>query len=263
MRAHIFLPSVGKGSAFTMHPMADRRFTFHCLTQKHWLLLAINGLLWALARPALAAPITAQAIEAWVQDAAQRELSYLGNTRIQVQVGKLGPTMNAAPCANPEVQTARGTRLWGRSTVALRCPNQTAWSLRVPINVRVWGDALVATRPLSASTTIEASDLRSSIVELTQEPQGMVTELSQLAGQVPTRMIRTGQPIPLVALRIPPAVNQGDPVKVIGRGKGFSVATEGVALGTALEGQNVRVRTPSGRILTGIAKSGRLVEVKL
>lgn len=223
----------------------------------------MHTLLCWLPSLALGAPSAQPSIETLVREAAQRELSYLGDIRIEVQAIQAGASLDAAPCARPEVQTTRGARLWGRSAALLRCPGQVSWSLRVPVNVRVWGSALVATRPLMASAPIEAADLREATVELTQEPQGVVTDFAQLAGQVPTRIIRTGQPIALIALRAQPVVRQGDPVKVMGRGKGFSVATEGVALNTAAQGQSVRVRTPTGRILTGIAQGGRIVEVRL
>lgn len=223
----------------------------------------VHSLLCWLPSLALGAPSAQPSIASLVREAAQRELSYLGDVRIEVQTINPNASLDAAPCARPEVQTTRGARLWGRSAAMLRCPGQGAWSLRVPVNVRVWGNALVATRPLMASRPIEAADLREATVELTQEPQGVVTDFAQLAGQAPTRIIRTGQPIALIALRAQPVVSQGDPVKVMGRGKGFSVATEGVALNTAAQGQSVRVRTPSGRILTGIAQGGRIVEVRL
>jgi flagella basal body P-ring formation protein FlgA len=58
-----------------------------------------------------------------------------------------------------------------------------------------------------------------------------------------------------------PAVGQGDPVKLVGRGHGFSITTDAVALAAATEGQPVRVRLESGKILTGTAHDGRIVEV--
>jgi flagella basal body P-ring formation protein FlgA len=56
-------------------------------------------------------------------------------------------------------------------------------------------------------------------------------------------------------------VRQGQTVKTVSRGAGFSVSSEGRALHNAQEGQIVQVRTPSGQTVSGIARSGGIVEM--
>jgi flagella basal body P-ring formation protein FlgA len=48
---------------------------------------------------------------------------------------------------------------------------------------------------------------------------------------------------------------------LVGQGRGFAISAEGIALSSAAAGQNVRVRTESGRIVTGVARASRTVEV--
>ena len=55
----------------------------------------------------------------------------------------------------------------------------------------------------------------------------------------------------------------GDTVQVVARGQGFSVSGEGQALSPGIEGQPVRVRTDSGRVLSGLAVGRNRVEVQL
>ena len=55
----------------------------------------------------------------------------------------------------------------------------------------------------------------------------------------------------------------GDPVRLHLAGPGFSITAGGQALGTAGAGQSVRVRTDLGKILTGVAREGRRVDVTL
>jgi flagella basal body P-ring formation protein FlgA len=50
-------------------------------------------------------------------------------------------------------------------------------------------------------------------------------------------------------------------VRIVSNGNGFSVAAEGRAIGTAGEGQVVQVRTPSGSVISGTARTGGMVEV--
>jgi len=113
-----------------------------------------------------------------------------------------------------------------------------------------------------AGAAVAADDVRIAEVEWTREAQGVVTSLAQLEQQVLARPVASGQPIGLSVLRAPQAVGQGEPVRVVGRGNGFSISAEGIALASASAGQTVRVRTEAGKILTGTARSGRLVEVQ-
>ena len=55
----------------------------------------------------------------------------------------------------------------------------------------------------------------------------------------------------------------GDTVQVLARGNGFVVGGEGQAMGPGIEGREVRVRTESGRVLTGVPVGDRRVEVLL
>lgn len=184
--------------------------------------------------------------------------------RIEVSVGQLDPRLQLAPCNRIEPFVPAGARLWGRSHVGLRCadgPGGASWSVQMPVTVRVFGPALVATRPLAANTAISPEDVSVGETEWTREPQGVVTDPAQLENRVPMRPIAVGQPLPLAALRAPLVIVAGDAVKVVGQGRGFAVAADAVAVTAAHEGQPVRVRTESGRVITGTARSGRRVDI--
>lgn len=219
-------------------------------------------LLFALATSAGAQNAPVESIQQFVQREAAATAAQLGDgVRLEVSVGSLPNGMQLAPCARIEPFVPNGTRLWGRAHVGMRCMDGANWSVLVPVTVRIFGPALVASRPLAALAPIAADELRAAEVEWTREPQGVVTDAAQIERRVPVRPIAAGQPIPLAALRAPLVVGQGDPVKLLGQGRGFSIQTDGIALAAAQEGQSVRVRTESGRILTGTARAGRTVEV--
>jgi flagella basal body P-ring formation protein FlgA len=181
--------------------------------------------------------------------------------RVEVTVGQPEYRAQRAPCGRIEPFLSPGVRLWGHTHVGIRCVEGADWSTQWPVEVRVYGVALVATRPLAAMQPITATDLRSAEVEWTRTPQGVATAPLQLDSRVPLRPIAPGQPIPLDILRAQMAVGQGDTVKLVANGDGFSIVTDGVAMNAAVEGQPVRVRTEAGRVLTGTAHGGRVVEV--
>ena len=181
--------------------------------------------------------------------------------RVEVTLGQLDPRLQLAPCARIEPFIPPGARLWGRAHLGLRCAEGATWSVQMPVTVRVFGQALVAARPLAANTPLGPDDLVPMEIEWTREPQGVVTDMAQLDNRVLSRPLAAGQPLPLAALRAPQVIAAGDPVKVTGRGRGFAVSVDAVAMTSAQDGQAVRVRTEAGRVITGTARVGRRVEV--
>jgi flagella basal body P-ring formation protein FlgA len=169
--------------------------------------------------------------------------------------------LSLAPCEHAEPFLRSGARLWGRTFVGLRCVSGAQWTISVPVQVRVYGAALVAARALPAGQPISEADVRTEQVEWTREAQGVARQFAQLQQRVPARPLAAGQPIGLALLSDVPAVALGDPVKLVGLGQGFSITTDGVALAAASIGQPVRVRVESGKIVTGTAREGRIVEV--
>ncbi len=182
-------------------------------------------------------------------------------SRIDVTVGELDARVQLGPCARPEVFLPPGARFWGRSFAGVRCTDGATWSITLPVTVKVFGPALIAARPLAAGAAVLPDDVKTAEVEWTREPQGVVTTAAQLDQRVLARPVASGQPIALTALRAPQAVGQGEPVRVTGKGQGFSITVDGVALASAAAGQSVRVRIESGKILTGTARPGWVVEV--
>jgi flagella basal body P-ring formation protein FlgA len=183
--------------------------------------------------------------------------------RVEVTLGAIEERLKRAPCAQPEPFIPAGARLWGRSTLGMRCVDATAWSALVPVHVKVYAPALVALRTLPAGQAANAADFRVEETDLTREPAALVTELSELDGQVLVRPVPLGTLLRRDHLRQRPSILQGDQVRLVYAGRGFTVSAFGKALNTSPEGQAVRVQLESGRVLTGTARHGRVVEVSL
>lgn len=224
---------------------------------------ALPLLLLAASAAAGAQVAPAETVQQFVQrEASVAAASLGGDVRLEVAVGSLASGLQLAPCARVEPFLPSGVRLWGRSHVGVRCVEGASWQVLLPVTVRVFGPALVAARPLAALQPVNADDLVTAEVEWTREPQGVATDLGQIAGRVLARPVAAGQPLPLALLRAALVISQGDPVRVLGQGRGFTIQTDAVAMAAAQDGQLVRVRTDSGRILSGIARPGRTVEVQ-
>ena len=75
------------------------------------------------------------------------------------------------------------------------------------------------------------------------------------------RTLAAAQPLRADQLIAPWAVQQGQNVKTVSSGAGFSVSSDGKALNNAAEGQVVQVRTNTGQTVSGIACPGGIVEI--
>jgi flagellar basal body P-ring formation protein FlgA len=184
------------------------------------------------------------------------------NARVSIQIGQLDPRLNLAPCAQAEPFVPAGARLWGRTALGIRCVQGARWSVALPVTISVFAPALVASRNLANNVGANPGDFRLAEIELTREPSVAVTSTDQLAGMSLNRGLAAGQTLLLEHLRITPTVAQGDPVRVVVSGQGFSMSTEGQAVAAAGEGQSVRVKLENGKVVAGTLR-GRTVEISL
>ncbi len=165
-------------------------------------------------------------------------------------------------CPAPEPFLPPGARLWGKSTVGLRCLGPVAWTVYASVNIEVNAEYVVTARPLGQGETLGLQDLASMRGDLARLPAGVVVDPQQALGRQLALSLAAGQPLRRDMLREPHVVAQGQGVKLVTQGPGFQVSAEGRALGNAADGQTVLVRGPSGATVTGVARAGGIVEVR-
>jgi flagella basal body P-ring formation protein FlgA len=182
--------------------------------------------------------------------------------RVAIEFGRLDPQARPAPCARVEPFLPAGARLWGRTSLGLRCSDGTAWSAFLPVTIRVFAPALVAERSLPAGHALTETDYRIEETDLAQQPAGIVQDARFAADKVLSRPVAAGQPLRREYFRARPLMTPGDPVLLVYEGSGFNVSTEAKALGSATIGEAVRIQTESGRIVTGIVVGPRRVELR-
>lgn len=180
---------------------------------------------------------------------------------VRVQVGDFAADNVLPPCLQLEAFLPPGSRQWGRLTVGVRCLAPSIWSAYVPAEVRVKGVYLITASPLVAGQVVGPDDLRRETGELSAQAPDVLTDPSQAVGYSARVSLAAGKPLAASHLRLPPAVVQGQPVKVISRGPGFQVANDGTALSTASDGQGAQVRLSTGQVVRGLARSGGFVEI--
>ena len=180
---------------------------------------------------------------------------------VSVTVGALDGRMQLAACAAPEAFQQPGARVWGKTTVGVRCGAPTPWTVYIQAQVSVQAEYVAAAQPLVQGQTIDPAQLVMVKGDLAALPNGVLTDMAQAVGRTSNLSLAAGAPLRADQLRSKPVVQQGQSVKVVSKGAGFSVSRDARAIGNAGEGQVVQVRTPAGAILSGVARAGGLVEV--
>lgn len=169
--------------------------------------------------------------------------------------------LNLAGCAAPEAFLPPGSRVWGRTTVGVRCTTPVNWSVYISANVHVMGEYLSTATALAQGKLIEPQDLVKTKGDLTLLPPGILTDASQAVGRTLGVSLAGGSPLRQDSLRMQQVVQQNQTVRLVTNGRGFRVSSEAKALNNASEGQVVQARAANGQVISGVAKAGGIVEI--
>ncbi|HTD05376.1 flagellar basal body P-ring formation chaperone FlgA [Undibacterium sp.] len=180
---------------------------------------------------------------------------------VSISLGQIDNRLSLPACTNLTPFLPKGSKPWGKISMGVRCSAPSPWVIYMTANVQVTGDYYVAAGAISQGQTITQADLTKVKGDLASLPAGAITNPEQAIGRTMTMSIASGTLLRMDNLRSIPVIQQGQSVRVTTRGAGFQVSTDALALNNAGEGQIVKARTPSGQVLSGIAKAGGLVEV--
>lgn len=178
-----------------------------------------------------------------------------------ITVSRIDPRLKLARCAQLEPYLPGGSKLWGNSSIGVRCLAPASWSLYVPVLIRVTDNVLVTLQPIPANHVLQADDVGLQQRDITQFAGSALTTLEQAAGKTVLGPLASGTILRAEMLRAAKVVRQGQSVKLVAQGNGFTITSEGQSMSNASLGEVVTVKTRSGQLLKGIAKGDGLVEV--
>jgi flagella basal body P-ring formation protein FlgA len=183
---------------------------------------------------------------------------------LRVQVEQVDPNIAVPACIGGaiEISTQPGARVWGRTTLQLRCA-KAGWMVNIPFNIRVFGDYVVASRYLPFGQKIEPGDIRVIEGELNLLPDDVLRTPKGAYDRVLNRPLQMGSPIGLNDLRESSVIKVGDPVRLVLSGKDFEVSGEGIAQTSGMIGDMVRVRLADGQVLQGKVLRPSVVRVTI
>lgn len=179
-----------------------------------------------------------------------------------------------APCNQFTGFLPPGAKLSGRTLVGVRCLDGSSWQTFIAAEVRVEGTVWQSTRALRAGEPLGAGDvipIRAVLGAPDLDASGRSPtnrSLASLDGRVPAplgrivqRPVAMGRALSASDVRDEGRIGAGDPVRVIYRGDGFAVSSEGHATGAADPGSTVSIRLASGAVVAGTLRADHLVEL--
>lgn len=230
-----------------------------------WVGLGVGWLTLSTAWAQSSAPEVQALAQRWALESVQAsQAAGAGQLRMEVAVGALDARLKLAPCGNMEAYLPAGSRLWGRTRVAVRCVDgMSRWNVSLPVTVSAWGNAWVVRSQLPTGTMLTQADVVESEVNWAEDSSPVVREPAQWLGYSATRALTTGQTLRANMVRPAQVFQAGSQVKVVAQGAGFQVASDGQALTAGVVGQVARVRMDNGRVASGVVLDLRTVKIEL
>ena len=179
----------------------------------------------------------------------------------KVQISIDAPSSSSLPpCDALEAFLPGGAQLRGRVSVGVRCNASPRWTRYVQARIAIIGTYQAAARQIEAGQALALADTVVREADMATLPASVVVDASQLVGRVALNRIAAGAPVRREQLRGVALVQQGQTVKVVSRGQGFVVSTEGKAMTPGAAGALVQVRMQGGQLLTGTLGADGTVE---
>ena len=216
----------------------------------------------AAATPAIEAP-------AAIVARAERHLAAAASAqqggRVEIHMGHLDPRLRLTKCASAlQAFQPSGARSSGPTSVGVRCPDATGWTVYVPAKIDIFGTALVATRSLAKDSVIRPADVQTREVELSRLGHGHVQSLDDVRDRTMRRSVPAGTVLTPAMLASPDLIRRGSRVTLVNTVGPIKVEMLGEAIGDAARGERVRVRAlDSGEIVEGWVESASVVKVTL
>jgi flagellar basal body P-ring formation protein FlgA len=182
---------------------------------------------------------------------------------VHVNFVKADERIGSMQCPAALFANSSGNKMWGRTFVRVQCVGSDTPPFFVGVDVKVFAPVLVVKGTVQSGQALGLNDVEFRTMDLSQLGQGWVSDLSHLNNKTAARQLWPGTLLKHDYLRGQAMVKNGDTVKVMMKGPGFSIGGTAVAMGEAELGEVVKIKTAQGKILHGVARDALLVEVSL
>lgn len=152
----------------------------------------------------------------------------------------------------------------GNQTIGVKCNSPVAWTVYVPIKVKVIKSVLVAARPLSSNQLLKQGDIKLLPIDIGTLQHGYLNNPKLVVGQQLKYPISMGSVIKPNNLQAQNIVHRGQQIILVAMAGQMEVRMSGTALADATLGQRVKVKnSASKRVVEGVVNAPGIVNVSL
>jgi flagella basal body P-ring formation protein FlgA len=208
--------------------------------------------LTAVANAALADTTSAQLRDA-AEQAVRAQYADAGS-RVVIAPATLNARLHLASCPHAlqtHLPSRQGTP--SRVAVSVSCNGNPGWTIQVPVQMQVFRQVLVTSRPLARGDIAGPADVHTEERDVGRLGYGYIESLDQITGHSLARPLIAGIVLEPGDLNGRETVHAGEEVALIAQIEGIEVRTSGMALDGGDTGAHLRVRNGnSGRIIDGV-----------
>ncbi len=179
----------------------------------------------------------------------------------KIKVNLPDPKLSLVNCDSLEFFLPAGSSQHGNMRLGVSCKAPQAWSLYLVASILQPAMHYITLRAMEKGQSVNPNDVMATPVYEHHPPNGLINDLQELAGRTLIRPLPAGVSLRSNDLHTEPTLTRGQTVKIIATGKGFGITYQGKSLANAMAGETVQVRTQSNHIISGIARTGGIVEV--
>jgi len=152
----------------------------------------------------------------------------------------------------------------GSQTIGVKCNSPVAWTVYVPVKVKVFKSVVVAARGLDAKQVLTSDDIRLEQQDIARMRRGYVENIENVVGQQLKYPIAIGSVINPNSLLEQKVIHRGEQIMLVAVIGKMEVRMSGTALADGEQGQRVRVKNASSkRVVEGVVDGPGIVRVMM
>jgi flagella basal body P-ring formation protein FlgA len=183
----------------------------------------------------------------------------------KVRISTLDSRLKLRQCDTPlEAFLPPGARLYGKTTVGVRCNGSQPWKIFVPSTLVLYEEVLVVARTIVRGEALQPTDITVVSKEVSAASQSYIRDLQQAVGLIAKRSIPAGRILTAHMVRAPRLVQAGQHVILLATTPQLQVRMKGKALADGTRGDIIKVRNlRSKRVVEGVVTHAGIVEVSM
>lgn len=186
-----------------------------------------------------------QSMETFMVKYSNRLLTHLGKkTRVEYSIGAFDPSLVIGDCLAPlhvEVRDQAG-QVSSRINLEVSCRKGTPWALYIPVDMSIYTQVVVSTRPLGRGDGIQEGDVELQEAEVGRLNGQYLATLDGAIGLCAKHFLPQGSILGAQALDEPLVIKRGDAVLVSANTDIVSVKMPGIALMDGRRGEQIRIK---------------------